>query len=72
VNLLTLNSLDGLIIVTLGWNFIRGFTKGIVEEVISIAGIGLNVYLAYHLSYPIAKFLMGCPTKKQTFLHKKR
>jgi len=68
VNLTTLNALDGLIIVTLGWNFVRGFNKGIVEEVISITGIGLSVYLAYHLSYPAAKLLIKHPTKIQTFL----
>jgi membrane protein required for colicin V production len=68
MNLTTLNALDGLIIVTLGWNFVRGFNKGIVEEIISIAGIGLSIFLAYQLSYPTAKFLLKHPDKIQTFL----
>jgi len=54
MDLTTLNVLDGLIIVTLAWNFIRGFNKGFVEEVISIIGIVISIYASYKLAAPFA------------------
>ncbi len=55
----SLNLLDALILITLGWNLIRGFNKGFVEELLSILGIVLSVYAAYlyapKLSYLLLK-----------------
>ena len=59
MNLTTLNVLDGLIIVIFGWNLIRGFNKGFVEEVISVVGIVLSAYLSYRFSPLISETLLG-------------
>jgi len=47
MNLHPLNVLDGLVIITLGWNFLRGFNKGFVEEVISLVGLFLSAAIAF-------------------------
>ncbi|WP_457677670.1 CvpA family protein [Thermovibrio sp.] len=57
----TLNVLDALIIVILGWNIIRGFNKGFVEEVISLIGIGASIYAAYRLAPTVTKYLVKNP-----------
>lgn len=59
MNLHPLNVLDGLIIITLGWNFIRGFNKGLVEEVLSLIGIVVSLYLAFNFSHPLASSLVS-------------
>ncbi len=59
MDLMPLNVLDGLIIVTLGWNFVRGFNKGFVEEIISITGIILDIYISYLFAHPVAKFIVS-------------
>ncbi len=58
VNLSTLNVLDGLIIIILGWNLIRGFNKGFIEEILSIIGIILSIYLSYQLATPVASLVV--------------
>ena len=58
VNLSTLNVLDGLIIIILGWNLIRGFNKGFIEEILSITGIILSIYLSYQLATPVASLVV--------------
>ena len=57
----TMNVLDALIIVILGWNLIRGFNKGFVEEVVSLIGIAASLVLSYHLAPIVAKFLVNKP-----------
>ncbi|RUM45418.1 MAG: hypothetical protein DSY35_00745, partial [Desulfurobacterium sp.] len=47
MNLHPLNVLDGLVIITLGWNFLRGFNKGFVEEVVSLLGLFLSAAIAF-------------------------
>ncbi len=68
MNLTTLNVLDGLIIVILGWNFIRGFNKGFVEEVISVAGLALSIYLSYQLATPVASLIVSRPDQTSTIV----
>ncbi len=57
----TLNVLDGLLIVILGWNLIRGFNKGFVEEIISLAGIAVSLVLAYRFAPVVAQYLVKNP-----------
>ncbi|ADU97219.1 CvpA family protein [Thermovibrio ammonificans] len=55
----TMNVLDGLIIIILGWNLIRGFNKGLVEELLSLSGMVVSLYGAYKLTPFVAKKLVG-------------
>ena len=68
VSLTTLNVLDGLIIIILGWNLVRGFNKGFVEEILSIVGIILSLILAYKISPYIANLLVKKPDKTTVML----
>lgn len=68
MNLTTLNVLDGLIVVILGWNFIRGFNKGFIEEVVSVAGLALSIYLSYQLATPVASLIAGKPDQTSTIV----
>lgn len=61
MNLTTLNVLDGLIIIILGWNLIRGFNKGFIEEIISITGIIISLYAAYLFAPQVARLLVSRP-----------
>ncbi|WP_456456054.1 CvpA family protein [Thermovibrio sp.] len=54
----SLNLLDALILITLGWNLIRGFNKGFVEEVISILGIVFSIYVAYFYAPKLSYLLL--------------
>jgi len=55
----TLNVLDALILLILGWNIIRGFNKGFVEELLSLIGILVSLAAAYKLAPIVAKRLVG-------------
>lgn len=55
----TLNVLDALILLILGWNIIRGFNKGFVEEVFSLIGILVSIVIAYKLAPVVAVKLAG-------------
>jgi len=55
----TLNVLDALILLILGWNVIRGFNKGFVEEVFSLVGILISIAAAYKLAPVVAAKLAG-------------
>ncbi len=57
-----LNVLDGLIIITIGWNLVRGFNKGFVEELLSLAGIFASLWFAFYASHPVAEKLVNNPT----------
>ncbi|TCK06661.1 CvpA family protein [Phorcysia thermohydrogeniphila] len=50
MNLHPLNVLDGLVIIILGWNFVRGFNKGFIEEVVSVVGLVLSAAAAVFVS----------------------
>ncbi|RKQ61616.1 membrane protein required for colicin V production [Thermovibrio guaymasensis] len=64
----TMNVLDALIIVILGWNLIRGFNKGFVEEVVSLIGIAASLVLSYKLAPIVANFLVNKPDSKTMVL----
>jgi len=59
--LTTLNVLDALLIVIIGWNLIRGFNKGFIEEVVSLIGIAVSLILAYRLAPVVANYLVNSP-----------
>ncbi len=61
MNIHPLNVLDGLIIITLGWNLIRGFNKGFVEEILSLVGIFISLGLSFVFSHPAANILIPNP-----------
>jgi len=42
-----LNVLDGLIIITFGWNSLKGFSRGFLVEVVSLIGFFLSLALAF-------------------------
>ncbi len=48
-----LNVLDGLIIVVMGWNILRGFNKGFVEELVSVIGIIVSLGFSFRLAKPL-------------------
>lgn len=52
-----MNTLDIVLLVLLIPGAIRGLTKGLLEQVISIGGILLGVYAAYHFSQPVCEWL---------------
>ena len=52
-----MNTLDIILLVLLIPGAIRGITKGLLEQVISIGGIFLSVYAAYHFSQPVCEWL---------------
>jgi len=58
MNIHPLNVLDGLIIITIGWNFLRGFNKGFVEEILSLVGIFASIAVAFYFSPLLAKQLL--------------
>lgn len=68
MSLTTLNVLDGLIIIILGWNLIRGFNKGFIEEILSIIGIIASIYLAYVFAPQVTKFLVDRPDQTTTII----
>ncbi len=56
-----MNILDAFIILIFIYNVMRGFKKGIIEEVISIVGIVVSALLAIKLAHPVAKLLVNPP-----------
>jgi membrane protein required for colicin V production len=62
-----MNVLDGLILIIFGWNLLRGFNKGLVEEVISLLGIVLSLFFAYRLAPIVAKRLVHGPDATALF-----
>ncbi len=57
MNVHPLNVLDAAILLIMGWNVLRGFNKGFVEEILSITGIIISILVALRLSYPVASML---------------
>ncbi len=68
MNLTTLNVLDGLIIIILGWNLIRGFNKGFIEEIISITGIVVTIILSYRFAPEVARLFTKNPDHTITLI----
>ncbi|MEO2068032.1 MAG: CvpA family protein [Desulfurobacteriaceae bacterium] len=58
MNIPQLNALDAVILVALLWNIIRGFSKGVIEEIMSILGIIISIVLALNLHRPVATLLL--------------
>ena len=57
MNVHPLNVLDAAILLIMGWNVLRGFNKGFVEEILSIIGIIASIILALRLSHPLASLM---------------
>ena len=64
-----MNTLDIILLVLLIPGVIRGISKGFLEQIISLAGIVLSVYLAYHFSEPVCTWLAQYITVSDTVLH---
>lgn len=63
-----LNALDALILIILGWNVVRGFNKGLVEEVISIVGVVISIVIAFRFSHVVAGIFLKDLTVQTVFL----
>ena len=61
MNLVPLNVLDAVLILILGWNFIRGFKKGAVEEIFSLVGIVISVFVAVKTAHMVASKIVESP-----------
>ncbi|SNR61178.1 CvpA family protein [Desulfurobacterium atlanticum] len=61
MTLTPLNVLDAMIILILGWNFIRGFKKGAVEEIFSLIGVIVSLFVAVKFSHAVASKLIKNP-----------
>ena len=64
-----MNTLDIVILVLFIPGIIRGITKGFMEQAISLAGIVLSVYVAYHFSSYACDFIQKYITVSETVLH---
>jgi membrane protein required for colicin V production len=64
-----MNLLDIILLILLIPGAIRGITKGILEQVVTLVGIVLAVYLAYHFSEPVCTWLARYITVSDTVLH---
>ena len=52
-----MNTLDIILLVLLIPGAVRGISKGLLEQVISLAGLLASVYLAYRFSQPVCDWL---------------
>ena len=64
-----MNTLDIVILLLFIPGIIRGITKGFLEQAISLAGIVLSVYVAYHFSSYACNFIQKYITVSETVLH---
>lgn len=64
-----MNTLDIVILVLFIPGIIRGLSKGFLEQAVSLAGIVLSVYLAYHFSDAVCNWLSTRITVSETVLH---
>ena len=64
-----MNLLDIILLILLIPGVIRGISKGFLEQVVSLAGIVLSVYMAYHFSEPVCTWLAQYITVSDTVLH---
>ena len=63
-----MNLLDIILLILLIPGVIRGISKGFLEQVVSLAGIVLSVYMAYHFSEPVCTWLAQYITVSDTVL----
>lgn len=64
-----MNTLDIILLVLLIPGAIRGLIKGFLEQVVSIGGIFLGVYVAYKFSNPVCTWLGQYIHMSETVLH---
>ncbi len=64
-----MNTLDIVILILFIPGIIRGITKGFMEQAITLAGIVLSVYVAYHFSSYACNFIQKYITVSETVLH---
>ena len=64
-----MNTLDIVILILFIPGIIRGITKGFMEQAISLAGIVLSVYVAYHFSSYACNFIQQYIPVSETVLH---
>lgn len=64
-----MNTLDIVILILFIPGIIRGITKGFMEQAITLAGIVLSVYVAYHFSSYACNFIQQYITVSETVLH---
>ncbi len=64
-----MNLLDIILLVLLIPGTIRGISKGFLEQAISLVGVVLAVYLAYHFSEPVCVWLDKYINVSETVLH---
>ena len=64
-----MNTLDIIILLLFIPGIIRGITKGFLEQVITLVGIVLSVYSAYHFSSYACNFIQEYITVSETVLH---
>jgi membrane protein required for colicin V production len=62
-----MNIFDLIVIATLAWSAISGFSKGFIVQVFSLAALVLGVFLAYKLSHFVAGFIAGSLSTDPTF-----
>ena len=64
-----MNLLDIILLILLIPGTIRGISKGFLEQAISLVGVVLAVYLAYHFSTPVCVWLDKYINVSETVLH---
>ena len=64
-----MNLLDIILLVLLIPGTIRGISKGFLEQAVSLVGVVLAVYLAYHFSAPVCTWLGKYINVSETVLH---
>ncbi|MBQ7708586.1 MAG: CvpA family protein [Bacteroidales bacterium] len=64
-----MNLLDIILLILFIPGIIRGATKGFLEQVATILGVVLAVYLAYHFSAPVCVWLDQYINVSPTVLH---
>ncbi|MFH0893324.1 MAG: CvpA family protein [Bacteroidota bacterium] len=61
-----MNLLDIIIAVPLLWGIYRGFTKGLIIEIVSVIAFVLAVWIGIHFSWMVAGWLEGAVDKEYT------
>ena len=64
-----MNLLDIILLVLLVPGTIRGISKGLLEQVVTLIGVVLAVYMAYHFSEPVCTWLDQYINVSETALH---
>lgn len=64
-----MNLLDIFLLVLLVPGTIRGISKGLLEQVVTLIGVVLAVYMAYHFSEPVCTWLDQYINVSETALH---